>query len=167
MEVGYARLSMESVASEAGVARATVYRRFKDKADLVTAAIADYARADTAPGESLNPRRDLERFLVEFDDRFNRCCIEVLGGILANREDPTALALHRQRVIAPRKAYARALLERARQLGQLSPAADLDVALDMLVGLVIARAIGGQEHRPDWVERGLDLVWKGAGPETA
>jgi len=37
-ELGYARLSIESIASEVGVARATVYRRFKDKADLVTAA---------------------------------------------------------------------------------------------------------------------------------
>lgn len=40
-EVGYARVSMESIASEAGVARTTVYRRFKDKADLITTAIAD------------------------------------------------------------------------------------------------------------------------------
>ncbi len=39
--MGYARVSMESIASEAGVARATVYRRFKDKADLITTAIAD------------------------------------------------------------------------------------------------------------------------------
>ena len=31
---------MESVACEAGVARATVYRRYRDKADLITAAIA-------------------------------------------------------------------------------------------------------------------------------
>ena len=48
LDEGYARLSMESVASEAGVARATVYRRFKDKADLVTAAIAGYAGRGTS-----------------------------------------------------------------------------------------------------------------------
>ncbi len=164
MEVGYARLSMEGVASEAGVARATVYRRFKDKADLVTAAIAHHAGAESPPGPSDNPRSDLQQFLVDFDDRFNRSCIEVLGGLLADREDPTALALHRQRVIAPRRAYARSLLERARDLGQLDPNADLDLALDMLVGLVIARAISGEEHRSGWVEGALDLIWRGSGP---
>ena len=111
LDEGYARLSMESVASEAGVSRATIYRRFKDKADLVTAAIAGSARLEAGtggsggPGRSDNPRADLERFLLDFDDRFNRSCLEVLGGLLADREDPTALALHRARVIEPRRAY--------------------------------------------------------------
>ncbi len=151
------------MASEAGVARATVYRRFKGKADLVTAAIADHADGDADPVRVSDPRARLGRFLLDFDDRFNRSCIEVLGGLLADREDPTALALHRERVIEPRRAYARALLERARQAGDLDPGADLDVALDMLVGLVIARAVSGRPLEPGWVDGALDLVWRGAG----
>jgi AcrR family transcriptional regulator len=162
MDEGYTRLSMESVASEAGVARATVYRRFKDKADLVTAAIASYAGPGPASSDS-GAAADLERFLLDFDDRFNRSCIEVLGGLLADREDPTALALHRERVIEPRRAYARALLEQARDSGELDANADLDLALDMLIGLVIARAIGGRDLEPGWARRALDLVWRGAG----
>src|SRR5947209_17687102 len=38
-ELGYDRLTMDAVAREAGVARTTVYRRYRDKADLVSAAI--------------------------------------------------------------------------------------------------------------------------------
>jgi AcrR family transcriptional regulator len=38
-EQGYNRLTMDAVARAAGVARSTVYRRYKDKADLVSAAI--------------------------------------------------------------------------------------------------------------------------------
>ena len=37
---GYAGMSMEAVAEAAGVGKTTVYRRYRDKADLVTAAIA-------------------------------------------------------------------------------------------------------------------------------
>ena len=51
LDEGYARLSMESVASEAGVSRATIYRRFKDKADLVTAAIAGSDRLEAATAD--------------------------------------------------------------------------------------------------------------------
>ncbi len=174
MEEGYARLSMESVASEAGVARATVYRRFKDKADLVTATIAGYASVGPgsetagsgASAERDEARAELEDFLLDFDDRFNRSCIEVLGGLLADREDPTALALHRERVIEPRRAYARALLDRARDAGELDPDTDLDLALDMLIGVVIARAVGGRDLEAGWAERALDLVWRGAAAES-
>ena len=38
-ETGYAGVSMESVAKEAGVARATIYRRHHDKADLILSLI--------------------------------------------------------------------------------------------------------------------------------
>jgi len=163
MDLGYGKLSMESVASEAGVARATVYRRYSDKADLITAAIAAQGAEVVPPEASDDPRSDLERFLVDFDDRFTRSCIEVLASLFANREDPTALALHRARVIAPRKAYARALLERARDLGQLRKDADLDLVLDMLVGVVVARALSGQVSTKGWADRALDTVWNAMG----
>ena len=37
---GYARMSIAGVAEEAGVGRPAIYRRYSDKADLVSAAIA-------------------------------------------------------------------------------------------------------------------------------
>jgi AcrR family transcriptional regulator len=166
MEVGYGRLSMESVAEEAGVARATVYRRYRNKADLVTAAIAEYEAADPSPEPSDDPRNDLLRFLADFDNRFTRSCVEVLGSLLANHEDPRSLALHRERVIALRRAYVRSLLERARDLGQLDPEVDLDLALEMLVGVVIARAVGGMPSLPGWAQRALELIWSTVGADT-
>ena len=104
--LGYGRMTVESVAAEAGVSRASVYRRFRDKADLVTAAIAqandhlDDNADDRAPVR--DPRRALIEFLEEFDARFAESCLEVIGGLVGAREDPTALAMHRQRVVAPR-----------------------------------------------------------------
>jgi AcrR family transcriptional regulator len=165
-ELGYGRLSMESVACEAGVARATVYRRYRDKADLVTAAVAERAAQTRKPEPSGDPRSDLAQFLTDFGNRFNQSCIEVLGCLLGDRDDPRAIALHRERVIAPQRSYALSLLEHARRLGQLRPDADLDLALDMLAGVVVLRAIHGMTSDPDWVEPALDAVWTAMGPEA-
>lgn len=163
-ELGYGKVTMESVAGEAGVARATIYRRYRDKADLVTAAIAGNSTTHLAEGPSADPRADLIRYLDDFDRRFAEGCLEVVGTLIGTREDPSALALHRQRVVGPRMGYARSLLERARELGQLQVDADLDLALQMLAGSVFARRVAGETTTPGWADRAVDAIWTGMGP---
>ncbi len=165
-ELGYAKVSMESVASEACVARATIYRRYRDKADLITAAIAGNSTAHLVGGVSGDPRADLIAYLEEFDQRFAEGCLEVVGTLIGMREDSSALDLHRRRVVGPRVAYQRSLLERARELGQLREDADLDLALQMLTGSVFARRVAGQPSEPGWAERAVDTVWAGMGPRS-
>ncbi|MDA8356638.1 MAG: TetR/AcrR family transcriptional regulator [Actinomycetota bacterium] len=161
-ERGYANVTLDGVAAEAGVARATIYRRYRDKADLLTSVIAaDCTELSVRP--DTDPREELVTFLREFDDRFSESCLEVIGGILGAHGDPQALALHRQRVIAPRLAFARELLLRAWHRGQLDTDSDLDVdlALDMLVGAVFARKVFGTAADPQWTERAVDAVLTG------
>jgi AcrR family transcriptional regulator len=163
-KVGYGRVTMEGVAAEAGVARATIYRRYRDKADLVTASIAGNSTAHLATEPSDDPRADLVAYLRDFDDRFAGGYLEVVATLIGTREETAALDLHRQRVVGPRMAYQRSLLEQARQLGQLRSDADLDLALQMLTGSVFARRMAGQVSEPGWVERAVDAIWKGMGP---
>jgi AcrR family transcriptional regulator len=167
--LGYGRMTVEGVASEAGVSRASIYRRFRNKADLVTAAIA---QASTPGGTGdhtgeRDPRPALVQFLEEFDARFAESCLEVIGGLVGAREDPTALALHRERVVAPRRAYGRSLLEAAQANGDLAPDADLDLALQMLTGSVLFRRIAGEQVPTGWASRAVDAVWAGMGPRPA
>jgi AcrR family transcriptional regulator len=158
-QVGYARMSVESVATEAGVARATVYRRFRDKADLITAAMAGSSWDHLSEQPSDTPRTDLIRYLEAFDERFGEHCVEVVGTLLGSRQERHALELHRQRVVAPRTAYARDLLVRAQELGELSTDVDVDLAVEMLTGSVLARLVSGSPSQPDWARRAVDLLW--------
>jgi AcrR family transcriptional regulator len=159
-EHGYAGISMESIAGEAGVARATVYRRFRDKADLITTAIAANAGGQFPDDPSEDPRGDLVTYLEEFDERFGENCVEVIGTLLGSRQELGALALHRQRVIAPRTAYARGLLVRAQELGQLASDIDVDLAMEMLAGSVFARRVSGIPSPADWARRAVSMIWR-------
>jgi AcrR family transcriptional regulator len=160
-ELGYANVSMESVAAEAGVARATVYRRYRDKADLITAAIAANSATHLVSLPSEDVRSDLISYLTAFDDRFAESCLEVVGALIGARQEPGDLALHRQRVVEPNMKYARSLLIRAVELGLLEPDADLDLALQMLTGAVFARRMSGTPSTPNWAERAVDTVLAG------
>ncbi len=155
---------MDSVACEAGVARATIYRRYRDKADLVTAAIAANSATHLASRPSADPRSDLIAYLNEFNHRFAEGGLEVVGALIASREDPAALALHRQRVVEPRLGYVRSLLTRAIELGQLAHDADLDLAVQMLAGSVFTRRVSGDSPTPNWAQRAVDTIFAGMGP---
>ncbi len=162
-ELGYANVSMESVATEAGVARATIYRRYRDKADLITAAIATNSSTHLAPGAEADPRAELVDYLNEFDARFAESCLEVVGTLIGSRDDRGAMALHRERVVAPRLGYIRKLLEQARREGLLHPDADVDLAIQMLTGSVFARRIAGMPSPPGWAVLAVDTIFAGMG----
>ncbi len=83
----------------------------------------------------------------------------MIGTLLGSREEREALALHRRRVVEPRTAYVRALLVRAQELGELSDDLDVDLAVQMLTGSVLARRVSGVQSPPDWAPRAVDMVW--------
>lgn len=157
-EVGFGRMTMESVAAEAGVSRATVYRRFSGKGELVTAAVADLTWA-RRPLPSADPRRDLIDALADFDACFGEPALEVVGGLMGLREEPGAMARHRRAVVEPRVAYVRALLRQARDAGDLDPALDLDVAVELLMGAVFARRLIGVASDPRWARAAVGALW--------
>ena len=62
-DVGYGALTMDAVASEAGVGKATIYRRWRTKQDLVVDTISDLSRAEAAPPDTGSVEGDLREMM--------------------------------------------------------------------------------------------------------
>jgi AcrR family transcriptional regulator len=62
-DVGYGALTMDAVAAEAGVGKATIYRRWRTKQDLVVDTISDLNRAEAAIVDTGSLEGDLRAML--------------------------------------------------------------------------------------------------------
>ena len=62
-DVGYGALTMDAVASEAGVGKATIYRRWRTKQDLVVDTISDLNRDQASPPDTGSLEGDVRAML--------------------------------------------------------------------------------------------------------
>jgi AcrR family transcriptional regulator len=163
--VGYDGLSMAAVAEAAGTTRASLYRRWSDKADLATAAIAAIAQVPPLAGSD-DPYMDLVRELDSFRRGVARADgVPMVGAMLVPSTDPGLVTRYRERVVAPRRQRLRSILERARAQGLLASDADLEVAVTMATGSWYARALAGDRPPPRWADRTAALIWRSCGGE--
>src|SRR5918911_3967499 len=62
-EVGYGSLTMDAVAARAGVGKATIYRRWRTKQDLVVDTISDLTRTEASTPDTGSLEGDLRALL--------------------------------------------------------------------------------------------------------
>jgi AcrR family transcriptional regulator len=163
---GYAALSIAAVAETAGVGKPAIYRRYDSKAELVVAAIDVLA---DAPEPELPD--DTRAALTELLAATARVIgspggLAIMGSLLAaGSSDPELIAAFRERVVRPRHLVVDAVMERARQRGELRSNADLEALDAMLFGAVLARATLGERLDRAWVERVLATAWEAVAKE--
>ena len=162
--LGYEAMSVAAVAHEAGTTRQALYRRWPDKASLAAdALLAAAAEARQEPASS-SPLADLTAELADFQRGVSLPGrLSLVGTMLQDATAPEARARYQARVIAPRRARIRAILERARELGLIDAGADLDIAVSLGTGSWYALALAGQPVPEDWPARTAALVWKAVG----
>lgn len=158
-ERGYAELSVEQVAAEAEVGKASVYRRYRNKADLATAALASAAGRALAEPLPADTRDALVEYLVRIERTMAKVGLGVLAALLEER-DPELLALHRERVINMGRRGGEAILERARARGELRDDIDAAAVMQMLVGSLLTRKIAGPTAS-DWPAGAVDMLLRG------
>jgi AcrR family transcriptional regulator len=155
-ELGYARMSLESVAAAAGTTTPSLRRRYRNKAELVAAVIGSL-RVEEPPAGAPSPRAHALAILENFHSNLQAIpALAILGSLLVEEErHPELLRLFRTRLVEPR----RALLRQALAAGGLPESADLDALTSMLIGSFYGRyvTIAGIPH--DWPDRVLSAIW--------
>jgi AcrR family transcriptional regulator len=158
-ERGYRELTIEQVACAATVAKATVYRRYRNKADLASAALASVSSSRFGQPLPDDTREALVAHLRGFESGLATVGMGALGSLLDER-DPEVLELHRERTIRHGQEVSRAILERAQERGEIRADADLDIAMEMLFGSFFARRLNGREA-PNWAEDAVSTLLRG------
>jgi AcrR family transcriptional regulator len=155
-------MSLDEVAARAGASKPTLYRRWPSKADLTTAALRTIQLKEPAvdTGSTVG---DLTRILQNFRRSLLRPNgLSLIGTVLAEEHhSPELLALFRQRIVSPRRRMLSAVLERARERGELREGARIDAAVNLLVGAFYARYLQDSTIPAGYPADMVGIVWNG------
>ncbi|TYB91324.1 TetR/AcrR family transcriptional regulator [Micromonospora sp. WP24] len=144
-EVGYAKLSIEGIATRAGVGKQTIYRWWPSKGAVIFDAFLMLSEGSDGEPPVLPDTGDLEADLTAVlhatieelnDPRYDQP-MRALATEIAH--DPELAAAYAERLNGPLKEAKRRRLRSAQQAGQLAEDLDLDVAVELIWGPVLNR----------------------------
>jgi len=143
VERGYAGVTIEGIATRAGVAKQTIYRWWPSKFEiLMDTFLEDAADAleipdtGTAAGDLRHHLRQLAAFLS--GDPAGRVMLALIGQA---QQDAGIARAFQQRFLDERRALDRTILERAVARGDIRADTDLELVIDMIYGPVYHRVL--------------------------
>lgn len=160
-EVGFSALTVEGVASRAGVGKATIYRRWPSKLPLVVEAFGQLPALEDVDTGSL--AGDLKAMLRSYLALFHKTPLAtVLPSLAGERAHNPELSQLFDPVMKGRRRPLRRALERAVERGELARDLDLDLAADLVVGPIAVRLFfTGARLKPEMVDPMVDLALHG------
>jgi AcrR family transcriptional regulator len=143
----FSGLTIEAVAADANVGKATVYRWWPNKGALVVDAFASSAADELHFPNTGSVYRDISLQMAQFVGILHSQRGRIVAALLAGGQtDPELLQAFRDRFLRPRREEAYKTLRRAIKRGELPADLDLDVTLDTLYGAIYMRFL--IQHRP-------------------
>lgn len=158
-ETGYDRLTMDAVAAEAKASKATLYRRWSSKPELVVDAVCSH-KEQPAPPDTGTLRGDLLAAYCGMGGLGDARSMGVLAAVITAmaRDEEFALA-YRRDFIGPKQRAMRLVLDRAVARGEVRDDVDLDLVAPALPGIVLHRVfLLGEQATPDLVARVIDQI---------
>jgi AcrR family transcriptional regulator len=145
VERGFDGVTIEGIATRAGVAKQTIYRWWPSKVEILLDTLAEDAETSLERPDTGSVRDDMREHLRRYahflaDDPAGRVLLALVGRA---QHDAAMAATFAEGFLAEQREADRAMLERGVARGELPGALDLDGALDRLYGPVLYRALLG------------------------
>jgi AcrR family transcriptional regulator len=161
VEVGFSALTVEGVASRAGVGKATIYRRWPSKLPLVVEAfrrLPSFEEVDTG-----NVENDLKQMLTSYLETFiSTPLATVLPSLAGERAHNPELSELFDPVSRERRQPLVRALERGVARGELPSSLDVELAADVVVGpIAVCLFFKGGKVTPRMVGPIVDLALRG------
>jgi AcrR family transcriptional regulator len=170
-EVGLGAVTIDAIAERAGVGKATIYRRWQSKEDLIVDAVAGLINVP-----ELDESSDIRQVLLSGLQGIHSFMSESTAGLVFPwlvgevARGSEVGKRYSEAVIAPRRAAVAAQIEGAVKRGELRADLDVELAVDMFTGPVIIRKMimGRQAVTADrWAENLVEYLLHGWGPTAS
>lgn len=138
-EVGFGGLTIDAVAHRAGVGKATIYRRWDGKEQLVLDALA--AGRIPVPQPDTGTLRDdlLAYYLPLADIEAQQGAVRLMPALAAEAAVDPDLADRLHAFVSDRRAPVAGILRRAQERGEVNDDVDIELVVDLLTGAIMYR----------------------------
>lgn len=155
-EQGPEAVNVAAVAARSGIARTTIYRRYRDRKDLLQAALQPVTESG-APPEGASVREKFAWVLTRTQEVLAGSI--GLGGVAAvvADSDPDFSAALRASLHSALEPIHQQITEDVAHR-RLAPHVDADIVVNLILGAYLAELVRYQAPRPDWLERTADLL---------
>lgn len=170
VELGWSKLTMGDVATRAGVAKTTLYRRWGNKNELVVDAVAVLFDELESPDRG-SLVADVEGVVLQFAELLGRpeTRTALMGVVAESTCDEALRARLRWAIVERQKRLVVEGRERAQARGELpygndpgTEARDTDLIFDVVAGAVVHRAlVSAQPVDAEWARRFTSLLVSG------
>ncbi|MFH9857950.1 TetR/AcrR family transcriptional regulator [Streptomyces sp. NPDC017202] len=148
--VGYAGLTMDSVAATAHTGKAAIYRRWSNKAALVVDALDDRLPSPDELPEGADVREDLIEHMREKAMVLNSPVGRAVQSLLAEMDrDRPFMGIVNDRVVAPRQDVFRRILERAAERGEVRKGSISPLITGIGPAMLVQRFLSDPSPVPD------------------
>ncbi len=164
-EAGFSGLTVDAVAARAGVGKATIYRRWEGKEQLVLDALTASRFHPEVP-DTGSLRTDLLAYYLPLTEAEAQVgAIRLMPALAAQAALDEQLAERLRSFVSDRRTPVAELLDRARARGEVEADLDVELAIDLLTGPIMYRLyFSGSPVDGPMVEELVDRVLRAVAP---